>query len=618
MATSGQINTNTLYDSFFWVYWHQESQDIATNKTTIYWSCGVTCGHKFYSNAIKMSAVTINGVQVYGGGTYSNFSKGEHRIANGYMDIYHKEDGSKSFNISPFTGWLYSSYNYSSNGGSYDLPDIPRKATLLSATDFTDLENPSVTYSNPAGGSASSLQVYIYDTDDTTILVDGQDLDKNGNSYTLSLQSWQIDRLRNATTGKDKKVWFYIRTIIGGVVYWSNKIERTFSVEESDATRPSVSITSELNNTYLPSAFAGMYIQGKSRANITVTADGKYSAGINSRYATVEGKTYDASSFTSDVIQSSGEVKITGYATDTRGFTGSAENTIQVISYAKPMVAPLASENAILCYRSDGNGNRVGNSTSVWIKARRVYYTVMSNGVQKNFCSLQWRRKKASEAWDDKSHTWNDLISRTETTTDSYSQLLPNTEFALSEAYTIQVRAEDDFGEYDIKTLEVPTRDVALHLGHGGKNVSIGSYCDYTEDYTFHSEWKAIFDKEVVIGGQQVVNHVVEECTDGIWRYRKWADGSAECRGLYKQANVAIETVWGNLYESAAYVVPLPSGLFVDTPQFSITLTGTGGALLETFSEGSATETPQMCAVRPYAQTLDKLNTSIVAHGRWK
>ena len=85
MATSGQVNTNTTYDSFFWVYWSQDSQDIAGNKTRIYWSCGVTCGHSFYTNAIEMSAVTINGTQVYGGGTYSNFSKGEHRIAYGYL-----------------------------------------------------------------------------------------------------------------------------------------------------------------------------------------------------------------------------------------------------------------------------------------------------------------------------------------------------------------------------------------------------------------------------------------------------------------------------------------------------------------------------------------------------
>ena len=130
MATSGQINTNTVYDSYFWVAWSQASQDIASNKTKINWSCGVYCGHSFYLNAIQMSAVSINGKQVYGGGTYSNFSKGNHTIASGTLDIEHNADGTKTFSISAFSGWLYTNYNYSAAGGSYSLTQIPRQAKI--------------------------------------------------------------------------------------------------------------------------------------------------------------------------------------------------------------------------------------------------------------------------------------------------------------------------------------------------------------------------------------------------------------------------------------------------------------------------------------------------------
>ena len=111
MATNGNIKTNTLYDSYFWVNWSLSSQDVVANKSKIAWSCGVYCGHSFYLNAIKMSAVSINGVQVYGGGTYSNFAPGNHTIANGTLEIPHNTDGTKTFSISSFTGWLYSSYN---------------------------------------------------------------------------------------------------------------------------------------------------------------------------------------------------------------------------------------------------------------------------------------------------------------------------------------------------------------------------------------------------------------------------------------------------------------------------------------------------------------------------
>ena len=103
-------------------------------------------------------------------------------------------------------------------------------------------------------------------------------------------------------------------------------------------------------------------------------------------------------------------------------------------------------------------------------------------------------------------HNWYDLINKDTTDKDEYSALLPSTNnpsdtyFEKDKSYTVQIRAKDDIGDYDIKTFDVPTEDVALHLGKGGKNVAIGTYCDYSEDYTFYSAWKAIFDKGFVDG----------------------------------------------------------------------------------------------------------------------
>jgi hypothetical protein len=501
MATSGQLNTNTAYDSYFWVKWSQVSQDIAGNKTKISWSCGVTCGHSFYSNAIKMSAVSINGVQVYAGGTYSNFEPGENLIANGDMYIDHGTDGSKSFTISPFTGWLYANYNYSSKGKSYELTKIPRQATLTAAPDFTDLENPTISYSNPAGNSVDALKACI----SLTGAIDDiwyREIDKETSSYTFNLTDAEREVLRNNTSGLSRTVTFFVRTTIGNSNYYS-ALKKTLTIADSDATRPSVSMNAALNNGSLPDKFAGLWIQGKSRVGVALSATGKYGAGIRSYSAQVDGNTYRYQTFTSDAIQSAGNVKIIGYAKDSREFTGSAEQTVNVIEYSKPLVIPLSSENAIQCYRSDGNGNRTGDSTSLWIKAKRSYYRV--NG--KNTCALQWRWKPATEQWNDSSHSWRDLRSKT-STEDSYNALLPNVEFDLRKSYTIQIRTIDDIGEQDIKTLDVPTRDVALHLGRGGKNVSVGSYCDYTEDYTFHCEWKAIFDSDIVIKGMTLAEYI--------------------------------------------------------------------------------------------------------------
>lgn len=156
-VTKGEVKTNTTYDSYFWVRWSIKETFKTSNPpvTRINWSCGVTPGHSFYLNAIKMSAVTINGTQVYAGGTYSNFTDyKEHTLGSGTLDIPHNTDGTKTFTISQFTGWLYGGYNYTGAKTDFTLPRIDTKALITSADNFNNtFLQPKVNYSNPAGYS---------------------------------------------------------------------------------------------------------------------------------------------------------------------------------------------------------------------------------------------------------------------------------------------------------------------------------------------------------------------------------------------------------------------------------------------------------------------------------
>lgn len=501
MATTAQINTQTIDNSFFWVYWHQEgSQDIPGNKTKIYWSCGVTCGQSYYSNAIKMSSLYINGVLVYGGGTYSNFGKGEHRIAYGFMDIPHNADGTKTFNISSFTGWLYSNNNYLAAASSHTLTPIPRKATITSVSDFTDLDNPSFTFSNP-GGFTMDVWLEPNPVGDHLCVRNGI---PNTGSYTWALTEEERNQLRSKCPGTECTIRVGLYTHIGSTVDADYK-DKKFTMVESNSTRPAMALSASLNNGILPSKFGSLYIQGKSKVDVTVTGEGKFGATISNRYAVVEGKTYKTDTFTSDVITGSGEVTITGYAVDSRGFTGTGVAKVNVIPYSKPLVVPIDGENAILCYRSDVMGNKDGSSPTVCLKAKMSHYDV--TGV--NTCSLQCRSMVTGGSWSD----WEELISGDDNS-DEFIGILDN-DYALDKSYTIQIRAIDDVGEFDIKTLDIPTRDVALHLGKGGKNVSIGSYCDYAEPYTFHSEWKAIFDADVIVKGKTLKEYIQDVINGG-------------------------------------------------------------------------------------------------------
>ncbi len=463
--------------------------------------------------------------------------------------VAHNDDGSKKITISASGSLPPSSLSATYCSGTAVLDDIPRQADITSAPDFTDSDNPTVYYSNPAGNAVDSLKACISFTganDD----IKYRDIPKTGTSDTLSYQfeltEEEINILRNNTTSDSRNVIFFIRTTIGSVTYYSTDT-KLFTVVETDDTRPSVSMTATLNNGSLPSKFDGLYIQGKSRLDVSISAQGKYSATITGYSANIGGEVYNPQTipFLSNVLQKAGKVSIIGYAKDSRKFTGSKTQDIVVDEYSKPLVIPLDSETAIYCYRSDGNGKRVGNSTSVWIKAKRFYYSLSG----KNQCAFEWRKKLVTEAWDDgnEDHKWNDLIPKTDTESSEYNALLSGVEFDLKKSYTVQIRAIDDIGEQDLKTFEIPTQDVALHLGKGGKNVSVGTYCDYSKEYTFYSDWDTYFDKDVYIGGNKIGDFIVEQGQSDTWVYRKWKDGTAELWGAVKAHYINGSVLGGKL-----------------------------------------------------------------------
>ena len=552
MASNFTLNSGS-YDGRYLQLYCSQAKDIATNRSTITWKLSSIGGtHNYYSTG--PTSVTIAGQNVYSiarkeWDTYTfPAAKGS---VSGTIYVDHDSNGDKSIEVSFSTAIYVGSAKAKTYSGTWELDNIPRQAELTSAPDFTDLDNPTIYYKNPAGDSVTELMACISLTQATDD-IKYRDISKTGTSYTFNLTDAERDLLRNNTTSGSRKIHFFIRTKIGSNTFHASK-ENTLTIVETANTKPTVSMVTTLNNGSLPSQFNGLYIQGKSKLQVELSATGKYNATIISYSATLDGKTYNSAKFTTDVIRAEGNISLIGYAKDSRSFSGSTSRSFTFIPYSKPLVIPIGTNTAIQCYRSDGNGNRIGNSTSVWIKAKRDYRTVTSNGVQKNFCALQWRRKLITETWNDNTHQWKDLISKTNTTSTEYNAMLPSTVFELTKSYTVQIRAIDDIGESDVKTFEIPTQDVALHLGKGGKNVSVGTYCDYSKDYTFYSDWDAYFDKNasvgeslsvsksvsvgeslsvsknVSVGGNQMADFIVARGTSGIWTYEKWASGKAEC-----------------------------------------------------------------------------------------
>lgn len=391
-----QLNTNTLYESYFWVKWSQNgNQDIANNRTSIAWSCGVYCGHSFYSNAIKMSAVTINGTQVYGGGTYSNYSKGNHTIASGTMWISHTTNGTKTFSISAFTGWLYSNYNYSSNGGSYTLNPIPRQATITSANNFNDESNPSFTFTNPANASMSCWLEPNPASDHLCI----RTLSGTSGTFTWDLTEAERKQLRSACKGNSCTCRIGLYSTISGVTY-ASYVDRTLFIANGNPTFTADQIS--YADTSAVKDITGNpqhIVQNQSNLKVTFSnATAKKEATISKYSITVNGVTKTATaSGTVDFgklnVSTNTEVSIT--VTDSRGNTATAKKTITVLSWLPPIftaslerlnnyedetyltvdasVSSVNGKNTVaISYRKKESGGSYSNAVSIENKAKNT------------------------------------------------------------------------------------------------------------------------------------------------------------------------------------------------------------------------------------------------------
>ena len=114
-------------------------------------------------------------------------------------------------------------------------------------------------------------------------------------------------------------------------------------------------------------------------------------------------------------------------------------------------------------------------------------------------------------------------------------------------------------------------------------------------------------------------DHIVEEGTSGIWFYRKWSSGRAECWG-YKFTTGALAP-WSSHYSCALSVENLPSGLFNSSPYWIVSgrCTTCDTVCGLSSSGGSSTQSPAVVLIRPAAAS-GNLNFQAFYHatGTWK
>lgn len=352
---SGTVYSGYARSSRLYVSWKQTGQSIDGNYTDIIWTAGIAVGgsNEWYNNAVKITSVYINGSKVSSGGTYSNIiGNGTYQKLSGTARISHGTDGSKSFSIS-VAGWFYGSGNVSGNA-TFELTPIPRATTPTLSLDSVELGS-LVVISMPRavdtfyheltyeiGGASGSIGINLGTSKEWTPPIELANQLPNAVSGVVAIS---CNTYNSSGTLLGTKTVSLAVTVPASIVPVINEID----VKEAVAK--------------VTSAFGQLFVKSLSQLNITIDAEGDYGSTIKSYSTAVDGVTYIQQAFTSNVINTAGEISIKTVVIDSRGRTAEKIKTITVIDYAPPAVLTMEY------YYCDSNGTQdsSGGNTKVMI-----------------------------------------------------------------------------------------------------------------------------------------------------------------------------------------------------------------------------------------------------------
>lgn len=242
--------------------------------------------------------------------------------------VSHNTDGTKTLTISA-TGYINNtSLDETILSGSITLDKINRNASLLTAPNFTDEQNPTITYSNPAGNAVSSLQACI--SFDGDIDIPYRDVSKTGSSYTFNLTNAERTILRNGTSGNSRSVRFYLKMVLGGETFYYS-LTRTLTIVNANPVINPTAIDVDTQTKAL-TGNENTIIKYYSDIQYTTNATAQKGASLKSYKVVCGGLSSTVATGTLNNVESG---SITFTATDSRGNSTSKTLTKTFVNYVK-------------------------------------------------------------------------------------------------------------------------------------------------------------------------------------------------------------------------------------------------------------------------------------------
>lgn len=277
--------------------------------------------------------------------------------------------------------------------------------------------------------------------------------------------------------------------------------------------------------------------------------------------------------------------KFTVTATDSRGLSTTISYTLPEAKWVEYVRLTCNSGNEM----PDANGDMT-------LTCSGQYYNG-SFGAVANTLTVQYRYKEKGGEFGE----WQSMTARISTNKYSASASLSNLNYKAT--YIFECRAID-------KCMTVTSAEnaaTAVPVFH------------WSEDDFVH-ETPVDFRAGIMFNGEEG-DYIEEQGETGLWTYRKWSSGFAECWGTFNKTIVGSEwTQWGSLYQAEVIMNENYPFIFTEIPKETATLRGFAGGMLNGNPLGATESTTSAYfAVRPnellnaYSYILE-----LYVVGRWK
>lgn len=445
----------------------QNSQSITANTSNVTVKLDVSWTYGSHNHYVSQTTgwVEING-EKYTFAKIFNPNKttsGSHNLYTKTLNVPHNSDGTKTLQCSALYNTRVSSSTSVTDSASKTLTTIPRKSTL--------------TVSNGTLGTAQTLKIaekassfnhklyYTCGSSDKVYILGSA----GSTSSTLST-SWTppVSLAKYNTTGRSVSVKFTLQTYNGSTLIGSESYTKTFTIPSS--VKPTVSYISVSDTMGYAGTYGG-YIQGLSKFKVTVTPTLAYDSQIKSYKVTANGDTYSSSSFTTDVIKTSGaSTNITATVTDARGYSSDTKtsSSIPVLAYSAPAISMFVATRC----NSDGKTNDRGAYVKFTYKFGISGDTESTWSTKNTVKTFKIAYKKSGAP------SYTTLVT---TGTADSEKTTAAFEADVASSYEAQITITDNF-KTTTKTIVIPTGFTLMSWNSSGKGFAIGKI---SEDNSF-------------------------------------------------------------------------------------------------------------------------------------